>query len=449
MKRVIVTAPTALPTGSFAPVLPYSKSLCNRVLTIQALSWMDDGRIDTAWCERLGRGLEVIHPQSDKICDDTKAMLTWLQRAHLLQNDTIDVGAAGTAMRFSTALLAMMSSRCVLTGSPRMKERPIAVLVDALRSLGADINYLEREGFPPLLINGHRTEADACAMHGGALTLPGNVSSQYISALLMIAPKLEGGLHLHLEGEVISRPYIDMTLHEMNRAGAKASWVSDRDIWVEQQPYQQDATPMIEDDWSAASYWYELLALGRKGSRVLLHHLQKDSTQGDRRIADIFTRLGVQTNYLQDPQHTVELTHTGKVCTRLDWDFIETPDLAQTVVVTCCMLGVPFRFTGLQTLKIKETDRIVALQNEMAKLGFQLGCSDRELWWNGEKSVVSQHPEPVIDTYKDHRMAMAFAPCSLRWGHIAINDPDVVAKSYPGFWNELQRQGFDLESMDV
>ena len=449
---MIVNAPANQASRQFVPVLPYSKSLCNRVLTIQALSWMKDGYIDPAWCGRIDEGLEVFNPDSDKICDDTRVMLAWLRRAHLLDGDTIDVGAAGTAMRFSTALLAMMRSRCVLTGSARMRERPIAVLVDALRSLGADIEYLEREGFPPLLINGHRTEGDVNPMHGGMLTLPGNVSSQYISALLMIGPKLDGGLCLHLEGEVISRPYIDMTLREINRAGGKASWTGDREIVVEQMPYPVASTPLIEDDWSAASYWYEVLALGGcEGSRVVLRNLMEDSTQGDRRIADIFKHLGVQTHFLQDSLHTVELTKSGEISSRLDWDFIETPDLAQTVVVTCCMLGIPFHFVGLQSLKIKETDRIVALQAELSKLGYSVGCSDCEMWWDGVPPVgtPSRCTEQLIDTYKDHRMAMAFAPCALHLGSITINDPDVVAKSYPGFWRELQKFGFDLESLDI
>ena len=419
-------------------VLPYSKSICNRVLTIQALSWMKDGQLDTAWCERLRLGQEAVGPQSDGICDDTRAMLDWLVRADRLDGQTLDIGAAGTAMRFSTALLSMLRTDCVLTGSARMKERPIGLLVDALRCLGADIQYTEREGFPPLRIRGG-------AMRGGAVTLAGNVSSQFISALLMVGPMLEEGLQLRLEGEIISRPYIDMTLREMQTAGAQVAWTTERDITVEPVPYRQSRTTFIERDWTAASYWYEVLALGgREGSVLTLQGLLEESTQGDRRVADIFGHLGVQTTFVPDEAKTVVLTKRGTPDERLDWDFVETPDLAQTVVVTCCLLGVPFHFTGLQSLRIKETDRIAALQNELRKLGFSIEADDRQMWWTGTAEPQIAQQTAAIDTYKDHRMAMAFAPAALRCGRIVLNDPLVVSKSYPAFWEELRQTGLNL-----
>lgn len=284
-------------------------------------------------------------------------------------------------------------------------------------------------------------------MKGGVVSLPGNVSSQYVSALLMIGPLTEKGLTLRLSGEVVSRPYIDMTLREMYVAGAKAGWNGEQEICVEPLSYSQGHAQFIERDWTAASYWYEVLALSEKeGATLLLHGLLDGSTQGDRRVAEIFSHLGVRTTFRQDDLETVELTRAGQADERLEWDFVETPDLAQTVVVTCCMLGIPFHFTGLQSLKIKETDRIVALQTELRKLGFEVEGNEREMWWEGTPQSIPTSTEAVaIDTYKDHRMAMAFAPCALKLGKIRVNDPMVVTKSYPAYWEQLKKCGFDIE----
>jgi 3-phosphoshikimate 1-carboxyvinyltransferase len=387
-----------------------------------------------------------------------------LQQAHeLKEGSVIDVGAAGTAMRFSAALLTMLRGEFVLTGSARMKERPIGVLVDALRKLGADIDYVECEGFPPLRIKGYAVdEVGVQRMQGGSVCLPGHVSSQYVSALLMLGPMLPKGLQLTLTGEVVSRPYIDMTLHVMGQAGAQVGWTDDHTIEVKPILYNPMLDATIENDWSAASYWYETLALdGRTGSEMQLHNLWKDSSQGDAAVQEIFAHLGVETAHRLDEQHTVVLKATGRVCSRLDWDFVKTPDLAQTVVVTCCMMGVPFHFTGLQSLKIKETDRIVALQKELQKLGFVVGGDEQTMWWNGEKTSSPCQPTEstrdmesaqveivVVDTYKDHRMAMSFAPCALKLGHIAINEPLVVTKSYPSFWEQLKGLGFEIEEQE-
>lgn len=397
-------------------ILPSSKSLSNRVLVINALS-----------------GNRGMLPENVSDCDDTRVMIKWLGG----NDETVDVGAAGTAMRFSTALLAVSEGYRVITGSERMKQRPIALLVDALRGLGAEIEYVGNEGYPPLRIKGNPT------MKGGCVSLSGGVSSQYISALLMIAPMMEEGLTLTLTGDVVSRPYIDMTIGLMRDFGAKVMWMDDNVVRVEPRVYSKRDF-FVESDWSACSYWYEMVALG--DGDVLLPGLFKDSFQGDSRVAELFSMLGVATEYVEGEGMgaCVHIYRTGDVCGRLDLDLVEQPDLAQTLVVCCCMMGVPFRFTGLQSLKIKETDRINALRTEMRKLGYVVGEeNDSVLYWNGERCEADT--EPVIDTYDDHRMAMAFAPCALKLGEISINDPHVVSKSYPGYWEDLRSVGFVCE----
>lgn len=397
-------------------ILPSSKSLSNRVLVINALS-----------------GNRGMLPENVSDCDDTRVMIKWLDGC----DETVDVGAAGTAMRFSTALLAVSEGYRVITGSERMKQRPIALLVDALRGLGAEIEYVGNEGYPPLRIKGNPT------MKGGCVSLSGGVSSQYISALLMIAPMMEEGLTLTLTGDVVSRPYIDMTIGLMRDFGAKVMWMDDNVVRVEPRVYSKRDF-FVESDWSACSYWYEMVALG--DGDVLLPGLFKDSFQGDSRVAELFCMLGVATEYVEGEGMgaCVHIYRTGDVCGRLDLDLVEQPDLAQTLVVCCCMMGVPFRFTGLQSLKIKETDRINALRTEMRKLGYVVGeDNDSVLYWNGERCEADT--EPVIDTYDDHRMAMAFAPCALKLGEIRINDPHVVSKSYPGYWEDLRSVGFVCE----
>ena len=397
-------------------ILPSSKSLSNRVLVINALS-----------------GNKGMFPENVSDCDDTRVMIKWLGG----NDETVDVGAAGTAMRFSTALLAVSEGYRVITGSERMRQRPIALLVDALRGLGAEIEYVGNEGYPPLRIKGNPT------MKGGCVSLSGGVSSQYISALLMIAPMMEEGLTLTLTGDVVSRPYIDMTIGLMRDFGAKVMWMDDNVVRVEPRVYSKRDF-FVESDWSACSYWYEMVALG--DGDVLLPGLFKDSFQGDSRVAELFSMLGVTTEYVdgEGMGACVHIYRTGDVCGRLDLDLVEQPDLAQTLVVCCCMMGVPFRFTGLQSLKIKETDRINALRTEMRKLGYVVGEeNDSVLYWNGERCEADT--EPVIDTYDDHRMAMAFAPCALKLGEIMINDPHVVSKSYPGYWDDLRSVEFLCE----
>lgn len=399
--------------------VPSSKSICNRVLIINALS-----------------GNSSL-PQHISDCDDTRVMVDWLTS----RPDVVDIGAAGTAMRFSTALLSLTEGTHVITGSERMRQRPISVLVDALRELGAEIDYLENDCFPPLRICGNPS------MRGGDVTLRGDVSSQYISALLMVAPYMLEGLTLNLTGRLISRPYIDMTLSLMRDFGASAGWTDDHTLRVEHGAYRQRSF-MVEGDWSGCSYWYEILALSDDVEEVLLPGLFANSLQGDSAVAEIFAHLGISTEFIE---------HEGVSCARLrkaqipvgrfEYDFVNQPDLAQTVVVTCCMMGVPFHFTGLSTLKIKETDRINALKVEMGKLGYTLkDAHDSELSWDGDHKQLSVEElnQVAIDTYDDHRMAMAFAPCCLKMGTIRVNHPEVVSKSYPAFWNDLESAGFTI-----
>lgn len=400
--------------------LPSSKSISNRVLIINALSGNSE------------------LPLNVSDCDDTNVMIQWLaSKPH-----TVDIGAAGTAMRFSTALLAVSEGEHVITGSPRMKQRPVAVLVDALRSIGADISYVENEGFPPLKIQGNP------ALRGGEITLRGDVSSQFISALLMIGPYLQNGLKLNLTGDIISRAYIDMTIDLMTEFGADVEWADDSSIIVKPGRYDKQRY-VVEADWSASSYWYEIIALSDECTSVFLPNLSPYSLQGDSAVADIFELLGVNTDFLIDEEDNscVRLSKTGNVVKTFEYDFSNQPDLAQTLAVTCCMMDIPFHLTGLSTLRIKETDRLNALKAELAKLGFDIQVlNDSELLWDGKRRKLSdeQLRAIAIDTYDDHRMAMAFAPAALKNGAIIINHPEVVSKSYPNFWNDMQSAGFSI-----
>ena len=406
MMRYKLSAPSVI---NATIQLPASKSISNRALIINA----------------LGKG--IYPPENLSDCDDTQVMIKALTNG----NATIDIMAAGTAMRFLTAYLSVTEGERVITGTARMQQRPIQILVNALRELGADIEYAGNEGFPPLRIKGS-------ALQGNEITLKGNVSSQYISALLMIGPVLKNGLVLHLSGEIISRPYINLTLQLMQDFGAKAAWTSPDSIAVAPQAYQ--SVPFtVESDWSAASYWYQLAALSSQ-AEIELVGLFHNSYQGDSRGAEVFSHLGITTEFTSKG---VKLKKTGKVPARLEEDFVDIPDLAQTFVVTCALLNIPFRFTGLQSLKIKETDRIAALRTELKKLGYLIEEeNDSVLMWNGERC----EPEvaPVIDTYEDHRMAMAFAPAVLSFPNLQIAEPQVVSKSYPGYWDNLKEAGFQI-----
>ena len=399
--------------------LPASKSISNRVLMIHALAGGDT------------------LPDNLSDCDDTEVII----RALTAMPYEIDIKAAGPAMRFMTAYLSVTEGKHLLTGTDRMKRRPIAPLVNALRYLGADIRYAGETGFPPLIINGKTLE-------GGRLEVPGNISSQYISALLMIGPALKEGLELHLTGEIISRPYIDLTLWTMQEFGAEAEWTDMDIITVRPQVYKSHPY-LIENDWSASSYWYEMLALqGASGSSIKLKGLTDGSKQGDSVVKYLFSLLGVKTtfdNKEEGQPTTVTLTRHRCLLPRLDYDFTGSPDLAQTFVVTCALLDIPFTFTGLASLKIKETDRIEALKAEMKKLGYLIKDENNNtLRWEGERCTPSLQP---IDTYEDHRMALAFAPAACRFPGLRINNPGVVSKSYPHYWDDLRKAEFNIEEV--
>lgn len=417
MKQYRLTAPCRLEATIS---LPASKSISNRALIIYALSG--------------GKNM----PSNLSDCDDTEVIINALRN----MPEEIDIKAAGTAMRFMTAYLSVMEGIHILTGTERMKHRPIAILVDALRKLGANIEYVGTEGYPPLRITGQ-------SLNGGLLEIPGNVSSQYISALLMIAPMLKEGMTLHLLGDIISRPYIDLTLWMMGEFGADAEWFSNDTIVVKPQPYKS-RDYFIESDWSGASYWYEMMALcADKRSEVKLTGLMDGSKQGDSTTRYIFSLLGVKTQFESKQAgiaQTVTLKQNGRCVPKLEYDFINSPDLAQTFVVTCAAKGIPFHFKGLSTLKIKETDRIEALKTEMRKLGYVLqDHNNSELIWDGERCDPSF--EQGIDTYEDHRMALAFAPYALLHHKLIINNPQVVTKSYPHYWEDLRLAGFTIEEL--
>jgi 3-phosphoshikimate 1-carboxyvinyltransferase len=389
--------------------LPTSKSISNRALILNALAY----------------SAKPIKNLSDS--DDTQLLINALKS----DSSHFDVGAAGTTMRFLTAFLSKIVGEWTITGSERMKQRPIKILVEALNKLGAKIEYIEKEGYPPLRVFGS-------SMEGGELELAGDVSSQYISALLMIGPTMKNGLRLNLTGEIISRPYILLTLKMMETFGVKSHW-KDNVITVPAGNYKPtDFT--VEADWSAASYWYEIAALNT-GVELNLKGVKRYSEQGDSKVAELFTKLGVESKF---SRNGLVLTNTGKLTTKFSYDFIEQPDLAQTFAVTCCCLGIPFVFTGLQTLKIKETDRIKALIEELKKMGFVLASNHiDDLRWDG--TTCEKEEVPCISTYKDHRMAMAFAPAVLAIGAVKIDDPAVVSKSYPKYWEHLEQYGFKVE----
>ncbi|HET9570877.1 MAG TPA: 3-phosphoshikimate 1-carboxyvinyltransferase [Bacteroidales bacterium] len=389
--------------------LPASKSISNRALIINALS----------------SSSKDSNLQNLADSDDTLVLIKALE----LSSKKIDIGAAGTSMRFLTAFLAGCQGEWEITGSERMQNRPINLLVDALNRLGADISYLEKDGFPPLKIKGRK-------LTGGSISIDGGVSSQFISALLMVAPVMEQGLKLTIEGELISKPYFHMTLEMMRLWGVESSW-DGKTATIKPQTYRQQPFT-IESDWSGASYWYEMLSLAEEGE-IFLKGLTQNSLQGDSKVAEWFENLGIGTEFQSDG---VRLTKIPTKVERFDADLSDQPDLAQTIAMTCALKAIPFRLSGLQSLKIKETDRIKALIDESAKLGFVFVASqDNILEWTGETCSMFAKP---IETYDDHRMAMAFAPAALVYGIILMNNPEVVSKSYPNFWNDLKEAQFHL-----
>jgi 3-phosphoshikimate 1-carboxyvinyltransferase len=438
--------------------LPASKSISNRLLIINALSGskgLPEGLSDSDDTDVMVRAL---HHSSNEAARMTGELHSTSGNANEVAGgrpSTIsgdankkagssannlkvhDIGHAGTSMRFLTAFFSSRPGEVLLTGSQRMKERPIGPLVNALRTLGAEISYTEKEGFPPLMISGRELE-------GGEIAIDGGVSSQFISALLMVAPTMKRGLRLELTGEIVSASYIAMTLALMKECGVESLW-SGNHIAIPRGKYRHGKY-RVEADWSAASYWYAM-GLLEKGGRVELAGLKEESLQGDSALTEIFGRLGMQTVF--DGERVVlvrgpDLEKGVEPGPVFEYDFTNCPDIVQSMAVVLCLKEIPFMFSGTQTLKIKETDRIVALQTEMRKLGYVLEADGAGAWLSWDRKMCTPDSDPVIATYHDHRMAMAFAPAALIRGRILIEDPEVVTKSYPGFWKDLERAGFTI-----
>ena len=421
--RYKITAPYQINTSIH---LPASKSISNRALVISAMAHDASGET-------------LILPSNLSNCDDTEVIVNALKD----MPEIIDIKAAGTAMRFMTAYLSLKAGEThTLTGTERMQHRPIKILVDGLRKLGANIEYVKEEGYPPLRIRGER-------LKGGKLEIPGNVSSQYISALLMVGPMMSDGLRLTLVGDIVSRPYIDLTLCTMRDYGASVEWTSIDTIEVKPVPYQSRPY-IIENDWSAASYWYQTMALFSNGNcHVQLNGLMDGSRQGDSQVKYMFSMLGVKTVFDTKEQLVptiVNLSSHDRTIHRMDFDFTHQPDLAQTLIATCLACGLHFHFRGLASLKIKETDRIMAMKREMKRLGYIIhDYNDCELRWDGERCLPED--DAVIRTYDDHRMAMSIAPMSIVHGPLIIDSPEVVSKSYPHYWHDLASAGFDISQV--
>ena len=389
-----------------------SKSESNRLLLLKAL-------------------FENLEIQNVSNSDDSQYMLKALDS----DNSIVDIHHAGTAMRFLTAYFATLDGKTtLLTGSQRMQERPIKILVDTLRALGADIEYDKEEGFPPLRITGKTLLKDEVRMKA-------NVSSQYISALLLMATKLKNGLTLHLEGKITSVPYIKMTLSLLDQLGVETSFEGQV---IQVKPYLETVskTFTVESDWSSASYFYSIVALSPVGTQINLSTYKKDSLQGDAVLQEIYTHLGVQTTF-EGSKINLKKINTN-LPDSLDLDLANAPDIAQTIVVTCLGLQVKCNLTGLHTLKIKETDRLEALKNEIYKFGTSIDITDDSLHLSDSKPLKSG---AIVETYNDHRMAMAFAPLALRT-EFSIKEAEVVSKSFPDFWKNLAELGFNTSESE-
>ena len=393
-----------------------SKSESNRALIIQSLS---KGQVEIANLSEAADTVTLNHVL--QIASDPKPGF-----------NTIDIGPAGTAMRFLTAYLNLVKGNFILTGTERMQQRPIGILVDAMKEIGADIHYEKKVGYPPLKIEGGLFQGK------DHVKIKGDISSQYISALLLIAPALKKGLTLEIEGELTSKPYVSMTLDMLKSVGIQHEWTNNA-IKIAPQTFDKQ-TIYVEPDWSAASYWYAIVALADANASIVLPGLRKNSLQGDIAIISIMEHFGVQSSFESDGLHLNKKIIDSDISL---FNFKECPDLAQTVVVVAAALKRDVSFTGLETLKIKETDRIAALQKEIAKFGAEL-IEDGDTY-HLKTARVYQPEEVTFDTYEDHRMAMAFAPLALVFDQIKIAEPQVVEKSYPDFWNHLQAQAFVID----
>ncbi len=399
--------------------IPASKSISNRALIIQAL------------CK------ESIVLENLSIADDTKvlqdALLTIKNNKTLNKTLLINVGLAGTAFRFLTAFLSVQKGNFILTGNQRIQERPIKPLVKVLLELGADITYIEKDGFAPLFIKGKE-------LKGKTIEIKANISSQFISALMLIAPSIQNGLNIKLIGEISSLPYIEMTAKTMNYFGVTVA-LKDKTIAISNQKYKGEKL-FIEADWSSSSYFYECMALAKKGN-LILENYSKNSIQGDKEIVNIFKQFGVYTKF---KNNQIILSKNKAISTVFKYNFIDQPDLAQTVIATCIALNIEGELTGLASLKIKETDRILALQNEIKKVNWNLIASKNDVYLLTKNTKKLIEKKIIIKTYKDHRMAMSFAPLCLKFGKINIKNPEIVSKSNPLFWKQLKEIGFSLDS---
>jgi 3-phosphoshikimate 1-carboxyvinyltransferase len=414
-----------------------SKSECNRALVIEALS---NGKVkvenisDAADTVTLAGILRKSLVESPELVTDT-GLIEGISRNDdsalpaTGSSQLINIGPAGTAMRFLTAYYAISNQEVILTGSERMKQRPIGILVDALRKLGAYIDYEENEGYPPIKLKGSFEQQTS------KISIKGDISSQYITALLLIAARLPFGLGLHIEGELTSRPYVEMTLTMLKQAGIQHTW-QDNVIAIAHQEFA-DTSLHIEPDWSAASYWYAIAALSDH-AELFLPGLTSYSLQGDSVITELMANFGITSQFKDGGVH---LTKEPKPILRKIFDLKECPDLAQTIIVVCAALGHEASFTGLETLKIKETDRILALQTELAKIGVKL--IEKGLVYKLDCSQKQLPQRMFVNTYDDHRMAMAFAPLATLIPELEIEDADVVEKSYPAFWKDLAKVGFE------
>ena len=389
-----------------------SKSESNRALIIQAIS---DKEISI---ENLSTS------------DDTKTLVSLL--CNYKKNQVLDAHHAGTTFRFLVAFLSSQTGEWTLTGSNRMKERPIKILVDTLRKNGADIDYLEKEGYPPLLIKGSD-------LNLSNIEIDGSISSQYISAILLLTPSRPTASKISFTDRLISKPYINMTLAIMNHFGAKTKW-ENNSILIENQPYLSNNL-IIESDWSAASYWYQIASFSSEAN-LEIKGLKKESFQGDSEVAEFYKQLGVQTSY---NENSIYISSDNSVLsTKISLNLNNTPDLAQTLICTCAGLGIGAEISGLETLVIKETNRLEALKVELSKFSIELDIIDNHTIHLKEGQVITK-PSSSIETYNDHRMAMAFAPLSLIVGSFQINNPEVVSKSYPDYWKDLKSVGFTTE----
>ena len=379
-----------------------SKSETNRLLLLQSLY----------------PNLQIENASPSK---DSEAMYRGLHSGE----STIDIGDAGTAMRFLTAYYAACQNKeVILTGSARMQERPIGILVEALRQLGGAIYYSKGEGFPPLHIQGKQ-------LQGGSLSIKANVSSQYISALLLVAPSFTNGLSLHLDGEITSFPYLRMTLSLLNELGITGTF-EDNTFTIEHTPAVAPQMIVVEPDWSSASYFYSMVALSPVGTSLYMNHYKERSLQGDRIVADIYQAFGVRTIFWGDKIQLIK--ERDLLSPIFSYNLMDCPDIAQTIAVTCFGLGIECFLSGLHTLNIKETNRLEALKNELTKLNAEVHISKEEIWVGSARKITRNIS---IDTYNDHRMAMAFAPLALKLP-IIINDVEVVEKSFPDFWEQFE-----------